>query len=1242
MSARLRAVAVVLGAAALAAGCAHHPPKATTIGDLSAQPTVPVQSGELAAPDSSAAMNNYRQFLQLQNTDPTLRAEALRRLADLNLQAGELDRMTAEMARLDPHGAEAIRLYTQLLAAYPNYPHNDEVLYQLSRAYDTTGQSALALATLERIVEHYPHFANIGEVQFRRGELLFSAQHYADAQGAYEAVLALGPRASAFYQQSLYKRGWSQFKQGMNQQCLDSFAQLLDYTLLGGPGGAHMRDPKALARADRDLVDDTLRVMSISFSYLNGPGSIDALLAARGARPYAWMLYRSLGDLYVSKQRYQDAATVYRAFVARDPIDEHAPVLSMAAIQAYRLGGFPDLMLQGKLEYVQRYGFSAPFWKGRQHSDYAQVVDELKVNLKDVAQYYHALAQKTHNSADYASAADWYRAYLASFPGESDSAATNYLLADALFESAQYLAAASEYERTAYGYPPHKQAAAAGYAALVAYQKYEDSLPVAARAAVHLRAVDSELKFAQTFPNDPASGGVLTRAAQDLFTSGQQPRALQAARLLLARSGISAAQQRIGWSIVGQVSFNQADYPGAESAFTHALALVGRGDPEHADLTERLAAAVYRQGDAERRAGHAEAAADDFLRVARAAPGSKIVETAQYDAAASLIDAQQWQRAIPILEGLRRSDPHGPYSAGIASKLAVAYSAAGQAGAAAAEFERIAATPGQDPAVTREALNQAANLYQKAGDDMRAAAVLERLVQQFPTPVPDAIEVRARLVGLATRAGDTQRALYWQREIVQADAEAGAARTDRTRFLAAQAALALAAPLRDRFRGIALVAPLKRSLEAKKVALEAAVQAYREVAAYQVAQTTTAATYETAELYHRLAQDLLASERPRRLSAQELEQYESLLEDQAYPFEEQAISIHELNVARAQNGIYDDSVRQSYAQLAELLPARFGKTERTETWIAALTVPVRPPGTAAPTDGAATPTAASASAQRPSAANANPAQISAGSAKAKAVKVAAVKRRKGTGRTVQAAAATSAASATAASPTAPAPAIAVPPPSAAALADFQHATDLADAGKDTDAQLELEQFELRYPGYAIPSIDLGLLARHEGRLPDSEAALRRATQLDAASAVAWSELGVTLRLEGKFKDAQSAYQQAIAADPNYAPAYRNFGVLLDLYLGDAVAALPQFEHYQSLTHEDKPVSTWLADLRARTRTKSQPATPGGPGAAPVAAPAASSANPLSAPAAGPSTAPAGATRTAAGPNVAPATKEGTT
>ena len=85
-----------------------------------------------------------------------------------------------------------------------------------------------------------------------------------------------------------------------------------------------------------------------------------------------------------------------------------------------------------------------------------------------------------------------------------------------------------------------------------------------------------------------------------------------------------------------------------------------------------------------------------------------------------------------------------------------------------------------------------------------------------------------------------------------------------------------------------------------------------------------------AELYRKLAKDVLESERPKKLKGDELEQYNSLLEEQAFPFEEQAIKIHEINAARAHDGVYDEWVKKSYQALAELKPGRYGKTELTQ------------------------------------------------------------------------------------------------------------------------------------------------------------------------------------------------------------------------------------------------------------------------------------------------------------------------
>jgi hypothetical protein len=280
-----------------------------------------------------------------------------------------------------------------------------------------------------------------------------------------------------------------------------------------------------------------------------------------------------------------------------------------------------------------------------------------------------------------------------------------------------------------------------------------------------------------------------------------------------------------------------------------------------------------------------------------------------------------------VLQEFRLNFPQSPLQPDVTRKLAVAYSELHQTGFAAREFERIAETPTETPDVQREALLQAADLYDKAGDPAKSRAMLETFVKRFPQPLNPAMEARNRLAFAAARAGDLGDRDRWLRDIIAADRAAGAARTDRSRALAAKATLTLAEPAREEFLRIKLVAPLKKSLAEKSKAMEAALKAYTAAADYQVADVTTAATFESAELYRQLGKDLMSSERPKNLNKEELEQYDVLLEEQAFPFEEKAIKLHEVNAARTKEGTYDEWVQKSFAALAQLNPGRYGKVE---------------------------------------------------------------------------------------------------------------------------------------------------------------------------------------------------------------------------------------------------------------------------------------------------------------------------
>ena len=153
---------------------------------------------------------------------------------------------------------------------------------------------------------------------------------------------------------------------------------------------------------------------------------------------------------------------------------------------------------------------------------------------------------------------------------------------------------------------------------------------------------------------------------------------------------------------------------------------------------------------------------------------------------------------------------------------------------------------------------------------------------------------------------------------------------DRMRYLAASASAVLANDAFIQYKRIKLRLPLNVTMVKKTKALDKAIKAYQKTASYGVAAFSTEAGYRIADIYAQLSVDLMASDRPDGLNELELEQYDILLEEQAYPFEDSAIDIHAQNVSRSWVGIYDKWVKDSFKALKTLLPGRYDKDEILE------------------------------------------------------------------------------------------------------------------------------------------------------------------------------------------------------------------------------------------------------------------------------------------------------------------------
>ncbi len=926
-----------LSAIALAcvlAGCASKrggtPDNEPTISSLQRRDVVIAKDGGIKSTEEKA-IAAYREFLQAAPRAPQ-RSEALRRLGDLEMDAA--DQRSAQATGGDPDYRAAVARYEEYLKAYPDDPRNDRVLYQLARAQEQGGQLDVSLKTLDRLVSQYPGTAFHDEAQFRRGELLFAMREYAKAEGAYATVLK-SDETNPFRERALYMQGWSLFKQGKLEEGLASFFGVLDLKVAGREGEGGLETLAGLSRVDRELVEDTFRVTSISLANLQGAESIPAYIGRKPEREgYEFRVYQQLAELYIKQERTKDAADTLGAFARRRPLHAQAPVLQAQVIEIYQNAGFGTLALEAKKEYVSRYGVDSEFRKANPEG-WQRAQPLIKTHLTELARHHHAVAQKSKTSADYQEAVRWYRLYLSSFPQDPAAAQNHFLLSELLYEDSRFAEAAAEYEKTAYGYPKHDKSAEAGYAALLAYAEQDKRAQAPDKPALHRAAVASALRFADGFPADPRAGAVLTNAAEKLFALNDADKAAEVAqRVLQLQPPATAPQRKVAWTVVAHTAFERKEYKEAERAYGEVLALTPEKEAGRNDLVERMAAAVYKQGEQAREKGDARDAVAHFARVAAVAPQSAVRATAQYDAAAALIGLKDWAGAAKLLEDFRQRFPQHALNEDVSAKLAAAYLEQQQWAPAAAEFERIAAAK-KDPQVSRAALWQAAELYEKAGSRTPAAKAYERYLQQHPQPLETALEARFRLSKIAKADGNAARELALVREIFQADQSGGSARTDRTRFLGATAALALAQPTFDSYRKVQLVEPLARQLKLKKAEMEKVLKAYAVAAEYGVANVTTAATFHTAALYQDFGKSLMTSQRPRKLSKAELEQYNVMLEEQAYPFEEKAMELHELNAKRSAQGVYDEWVQASFKALSQLRPARYGKAERGAEGLAA-------------------------------------------------------------------------------------------------------------------------------------------------------------------------------------------------------------------------------------------------------------------------------------------------------------------
>ncbi|NRA41136.1 MAG: tetratricopeptide repeat protein [Pseudomonadales bacterium] len=937
----------------------------TKLGDL--VPIYLAPNNDITKVGTEELLDAYNGLLASVEDEDVL-AESAFRKADLELA---LQDQLAEKAEADgddsfvPNYDAAINSYELALQQYPDQTDNDQSLYLLAKAYDLSMNPEMTLQTLTRLVEQYPDSKYMVEAQFRRGDFLFVNDDYALAQDAFSYVVNNGV-GTAFYENALYMQGWSQFKRNDYDAAVRSFAAVLDRSMPADGKLDGVPDTK------RSLVDDSLRVMAITFTYLDGYRTIDQLFVELEGRTYKSLLYEQLADLYISQQRYRDAIDTFEAYIALNPLEREAPYIQSRILDTMVQAKFYREAFAKKEEFVDTYNQNSDYYRFNDEEAREYVTSFLYVYIDEVARFYHAKAQKSNAQsaarssakraemqADYRKAIEYYELFITSFTDDWHTPEKVFYVAEAYAELGDLPKAVTNYERSAYDYGIHPFSEEAAYASILGYKQLLENAEQARQdEAIDIakqRKLAAQIAFAKTYNFSQYARPVLLDSIDMMYNEQEYAMVIDQGRRFLDIKPAPDTQEKVAiWTLIAHSEFETKNYAEAESSYLQVLSLMSANDKRRSNLIDRVAASVYRQGEIfanqamqfeeemlqyEKMGDQASVdakqeqaielklqAVDEFLRVAVISPSSKFRKTAEYDAGAYLLQAEQWPRALQVLSDYRKRYDPKRKDLDITGKIIAAYEGLDNYQSAADELQFVLRNE-KDPEKLRVAQYLAAEYYEKAGNEKRALESYRAYANKYPKPFDLAMETRYRLSEMYLKQGDESKRRFWLDKIIVEEKKAGANSTARAKYLAAFSRNVFAKTYYDDFAKIRLTAPLYKSLDKKQKAMELALKKYEQVMAYQVQEFTTQSTYYVASIYAKLSADLLASERPKGLDELALEEYGYLLEDQAFPFEETAIETHQANIENSWNGFYDQWVDKSIKALSELMPGNYDKVE---------------------------------------------------------------------------------------------------------------------------------------------------------------------------------------------------------------------------------------------------------------------------------------------------------------------------
>ncbi|MFQ5901944.1 MAG: hypothetical protein ACE5IH_10355, partial [Thermodesulfobacteriota bacterium] len=242
----------------------------------------------------------------------------------------------------------------------------------------------------------------------------------------------------------------------------------------------------------------------------------------------------------------------------------------------------------------------------------------------------------------------------------------------------------------------------------------------------------------------------------------------------------------------------------------------------------------------------------------------------------------------------------------------------------AAKFYEDASAISKDAEDISKLILASAMLYERNGKSDKAHDLFKRYLLSDAIPIENEAEARYRLGRIQFEAGSKAEGV----EILTPLMEWKGKIDDQ---LIAKASLLVLQERQERYLKIKLIPPFEETLQKKTMLLEALLKEYADVARYRILELQPEVFYQMGVILENFRDSIINSERPKDLTQEEIEEYNFLLEEKAYPYDEEAVKAYEKSVQAGWKH-HTIFVNRSLERLADLRPALY-KREFEKKWM---------------------------------------------------------------------------------------------------------------------------------------------------------------------------------------------------------------------------------------------------------------------------------------------------------------------